>query len=522
MPVNTQPAVAAPLTVVDARAPVADSALATPLGTSTQTTAFGHEALTITSSGSPSAGSKDADGKKEKKKKKKKKKRKADGQAAGGEASPHAIKAEPHSQSPLIAPAYARPSKRQRQSQRRADEPGQSEPSQTQPPPNASHEQHPPQARRNELAPAAYQYPDAARHLPLSASSSTLVGEPAAEPNYSRDFDDRRVSGEGYFRPPPPGEGYARRELPRGVASYHHPLPPPREIRDTGASPQVIAYDPYREPVRIYREPLEGPRASGRPEGESFIIPPRPSARVMVDPYGREYIEPMLPPARQSVAPLPRSGEPEVIYERLPPRTFSGHPGAGSYDEGGVVYARPVPVYDPARRVYVSQADYPYDHGDGQYREHQLQQRGYVQFVRPHDARVVEERPTEYVSRGASLRPADRVRYETAQPYVRMHSARPEAPGGREYSGSVHADVHHQEGPQPYVREYGGSPVQRPPTVHREYSMRPPERYHDRDRDRDHESRGVTGGPDERTFIERPRAAERDIVYVDDVREVYQ
>ncbi|KAL7796531.1 hypothetical protein V8C37DRAFT_372066 [Trichoderma ceciliae] len=505
IPVAPQPAKIAPLTVVNVQTPVVDSALATSLGTSAQVAALRHEPPAVASSDSSSQGAKDADRRKEKKKK-----RKADRQAPEAEASPR-IKPEPRSQSPLTAPAYTRPSKRQRQSQGHTIEPGQSELRYAQPPPNPSYEQHPPQVYRNERAPLSYQGPDPTPYLPQSVSSSALIGEPAAEPNYSRDFaNDRRVSGERYIRRPPSGEGYVRQPLSRDVASYHHP--PPREILGPEAVPQVITYDPFREPIRIYREPLEGPRASARPEGESFIIPPRPPTRVMVDSYGREYVEPVLPSARQSVAPLPRPGEPEVIYERLPPRPLPGHPGA--YNEGDVVYARPLSVYDPVKRVYVSQPEYPYDHRDGQYRDHQLQQRGYIQLVGPHDRRMVEQRPAEYVPRGPGLRPSDRMRFEPTQPYVRMHSARPEVPG-REYPGNVHIDGRHPEGPQPYVREYVSSPMQRPPTVHREYSVRPSERYH--------EPRAATRGSDEIAFIERPRGASREIVYVDDVRrEVYR
>ncbi|RFU75962.1 hypothetical protein TARUN_6274 [Trichoderma arundinaceum] len=505
IPVAPQPAKIAPLTVVNVQTPVVDSALATSFGTSAQVAALRHEPPTVASSDTSSQGGKDAD-----RRKAKRKKRKADRQAPEAEASPR-IKAEPRSQSPLIAPAYTRPSKRQRQSQGHANESGQSEQRYVQPPPNTSYEQQPAQAYRNERAPTAYQGPDPAPYLPQSVSSSTLAAEPIRETTTNRDFaDNRRVSGDGYIRPPPPGEGYIRQPLSRDGAPYHPP--PPREIHGPGAAPQVIAYDPYREPIRIYREPLEGPRASARPEGESFIVPPRPPTRVMVDSYGREYVEPVLPSARQSVAPLPRSGEPEVIYERLPPPR-SLNSAAGPYNEGNVVYTRPLSVYDPVKRVYVSQPDYPYDHRDGQYREHQLQQRGYIQIVGP-ERRVIEERPAEYLPRGVGLRPSDRMRFEPGQPYYRMHSARPEAPG-REYTGSVHPiDGRHQEAPQPYAREYGGSPMQRPPTGHREYSVRPSERYH--------ESQGPARGSDEIAFIERPRGATREIVYVDDVREVYR
>ncbi|TFB03784.1 hypothetical protein CCMA1212_004653 [Trichoderma ghanense] len=506
IPVAPQPAKIAPLTVVNAQTPVVDSALAASLGASAQVAALRHGLDVPASSESSSQGAKDTD-----KKKGKKNKRKAERQAQEAQAGP-SIKVEPRSQSPMTAPAYTRPSKRQRQSQAHANESGQSEPRYAQPPPSVTYEQPSPQVFRGERAPATYQEPAPAQYLPHSASISSIRGEPAGGPNPNSAYDPR-VPGEGYARPAPLGESYMRQPQPRDSVSYS--LPPPREAHGPAAVPQVISYDTYREPIRIYREPLEGTRASVRPEGESFIVPPRPPTRVMVDSYGREFVEPLIPSARQSVAPMPRSGEPEVIYERLPPRTLSNNLGPAPHNDGNVVYARPLSIYDPVRRVYVSEPEYPYDQRDGQFSDQQLQQRGYIQIVRSHDGRIIEERPAEYVSRGPSFRPPERMCFEPAQPYVRMHSARPDGPS-REYNGNVHVDGRHPDGPQAYTREYAGSPMQRAPTIHREYSMRPPERYH--------EPQGVAPrGTDEIAFIERPRGASREIVYVDDVRrEVYR
>ncbi|PTB70576.1 hypothetical protein BBK36DRAFT_1155375 [Trichoderma citrinoviride] len=503
IPVAPQPAKIAPLTVVNAQTPVIDSTLAASLGTSAQVAALRHGLDVPASSESSSQGAKETE-----RKRGKKNKRKADRQALEAQAGP-SIKVEPRSQSPMTAPAYNRPSKRQRHSQAHANDSGQSEPRYAQPPPNAAYEQPPPQAFPSERAPATYHEPGPAQYLPHSAS---IRGEPAGAPNPNSLYDPR-VPGESYARPAPLGESYMRQPQTRDPVSYS--IPPPREVHGPAAVPQVISYDSYREPIRIYREPLEGARASVRPEGESFIVPPRPPTRVMVDSYGREFVEPLISSARQSVAPMPRSGEPEVIYERLPPRTLSNNLGPAPHNEGNVVYARPLSIYDPVRRVYVSEPEYPYEHRDGQFSDHQLQQRGYIQIVRSHDGRIIEERPAEYVPRGPSYRPPERMRFEPAQPYIRMHSARPEAPG-REYSGNVHMDGRHPEGPQAYSREYGSSPMQRAPTIHREYSMRPPERYHE-------PQGGAPRGTDEIAFIERPRGASREIVYVDDVRrEVYR
>lgn len=503
VPVAPQPAKIAHLTVVNVQTPVAETVVSAPLAApaQAQVAALRNEAPAAAAvSDSSSQGTKEAE------QKKRKKKRKVERQAPEAEASPR-IKVEPRSRSPVTAPAYTRPSKRQRQSQGHANESERPEPRHTQPPSNASYERQPSQVYRGERAPVTYQAPEP-RRIILRHTQGT---EPATALNYDRDFiDDRLASGEGFIRLPHSSEHYVRRDYARETDALdrarHGTI-----VRE----PYVISEGPYREATRVYREPLEAPRASVRPEGESFIVPPRPPTRVMVDSYGREYIEPALSSARQSVAPLPRSGEPDVIYERLPPtQPVSGHPGAGvPYNESGVVYTRPLSVYDPVNRVYVSQPpESPYDHRDGQYREHQLQQRGYIQLSGPHDRRIVEERPIEYASRPVGYQASDRVRLEpTGQPYYRMHSIHPDASGREATSAStVRYDSRRPDGSQPYIREYVGSPMQRPPTVHREYSVRPSERYQG--------PPAPTRGSNEIAFIEQPRAATREIVYLDDVR----
>ncbi|KAL7899170.1 hypothetical protein HDV63DRAFT_372501 [Trichoderma sp. SZMC 28014] len=508
IPVAPQPAKISPLTVVNVQTPVVESVVSAPLAApaQAQVAALRNEAPAAAVSDSSSQGTKEAD------QRKKKKKRKVERQAPEAEASPR-IKVEPRSQSPVTAPAYTRPSKRQRQSQGHANESERPEPRHAQPPSNTSFERQPPQqVYRGERAPATYQAPEPRRIILRHAQGT----EPATALNYDREFiDDRLASGESFIRLPHSSEHYVRRDYGRETDALdrarHGTI-----VRE----PYVISEGPYREPARVYHEPLEAPRASVRPEGESFIVPPRPPTRVMVDSYGREYIEPTLSSSRQSVAPLPRSGPPEVIYERLPPtQSLPGHPGAGvSYNESGVVYTRPLSVYDPVNRVFVSHPpEPPYDQRDGQYREHQLQQRGYIQLSGPHDRRIVEERPIEYASRPVGYQASDRVRLEpTGQPYYRMHSIHPDVSGREATSASaLRYNSRHPDGSQPYIREYVGSPMQRHPTVHREYSVRPSERYQG--------PPAPARGSNEIAFIEQPRAATREIVYVDDVRrEVYR
>ena len=80
--------------------------------------------------------------------------------------------------------------------------------------------------------------------------------------------------------------------------------------------------------------------------------PPRPPpTRIIVDEFGREYIEPPRPPMRQSAAPAIRQGEPEVVYDRAPPRAVSRLGRPEGYAEEGVVYAGSPATYGMARRV---------------------------------------------------------------------------------------------------------------------------------------------------------------------------
>ncbi|UKZ74017.1 hypothetical protein TrVFT333_001671 [Trichoderma virens FT-333] len=256
IPVAPQPAKIAPLTVVNVQTPVVESASS--FGTSAQVAALRNAPPAVASSDSSSQGARDTE------RRKGKKKRKADRQAPEAETGPR-IKVEPRSQSPLTAPAYTRPSKRQRQSQGHGNESGQSELRYTQPPPNASYEQ-PSQAFPSEQAPIAYPGPGPAPYLPQSSSGSTIRGEPVGEPNHNGSFpSDGHLSGESYVRHPPSGESYVRhpQPQPRDVVSYHHP-PPERFMALPGCrkslhmtrigNPCAFIGSPSRDPARAYAQ----------------------------------------------------------------------------------------------------------------------------------------------------------------------------------------------------------------------------------------------------------------------------
>jgi hypothetical protein len=421
------------------------------------------------------------------KRKSKKKKRKLDRQAPE-EVMPY-IKPEPRSPSPVTAPVYPRPSKRQKQAQRlgqdiEADDLtviNRSQPSQ---------EAYDPRFARGGPAPAGYG--NASSFTPRSATTAGL-----ADQRYGREFfDDRR---------PPPGV-YARPQPSSPVFA----APPPPSM--AYSSRPIVVDDEFTEQRRVFREPQEASRMSMRPESELYG-PPRPPARILVDSFGREYIEPPRPVLRQSVAPTAHHGEPEIIYERVMPRAASRQPGPPAYDDGAALYQRAPSAYPMPRRV-VTQPEYmPHEYNDGRPREYSTRPAGpateYVRVMAPPERIPADIHGREYAPRAVSARPVEHIRYEIPHEQGRMQSVRPEGPG-REYAGPAHNERRH-EVVQPYVMDYGSRPAD--PPIQRGYSVRPVERYYDSP-----QARGENV-----TYIERPAGATREIVYADNpVREVYR
>lgn len=422
------------------------------------------------------------------KKKSKKKKRKLDRQAPE-EVMPY-IKPEPRSPSPVTAPAYPRPSKRQKQAQRQAQDIEADELTITnrpQPPQEAY------EPRFSHGGPATADYGTASSFPQRSVTTAGIT-----DSRYGREFfDDRRPQAEVYARPQPSSPGFAAQHPPN-VAYSSRP---------------IVVDDDFAEQRRVYREPQEAPRMSMRPESELYG-PPRPPARILVDSFGREYIEP--PPRqviRQSVAPTTHHGEPEIVYERVMPRAASRHPGPPAFDDAAAVYQRAPSAYPTPRRV-VTQPEYvPHDYNDGRPREYSTRPVGapteYVRVMAPPERLPADMHAREYAPRAVSVRPVEPMRYEVPHEQGRMQSVRPEG-HVREYAGPAHNERRH-EVIQPYVMEYGARPTDTP--IQRGYSVRPVERYY--------------GSPQARgdniTYVERPPGATREIVYADNpVREVYR
>jgi hypothetical protein len=479
---SPQNAQTSPLMNARPRPRAAEATSTSSTGTPAQVAALRNEPVAVTSpESSPQGGASD-------RRRAKKKKRKADRQAPETEPTPY-IKAEPRSPSPMNAPSYVRPNKRQRYAQQQPDEPVYEEvryePHPGLYPPEPVHNRQ----ERDDRVPLGY---DRVGFSSQRAASTTVPGTAVYRREYA---DDRYVSGGPYPIEQPP---------------Y---VPPHHQRQSIGgtASSQVRPNDGYQRPSWPYAGAHEASPTGLRPEGDVFMAPQRPPpTRIIVDAYGREYIEPPRSTIiRHSAVPPARSGEPEILYEQAPVR----RPQAMEAYEGGAVYRRRSPSYMPRRVVtqpeYVSQ-----DYRDHMPREHSTRPLGpsgeFVEVMPPPERRRMEDGTRDYITRPTSVRPAEPVRYEVARDYGRVQSVRPEPPV-RQYATSVHPESH-REAVQPYVREYGAIAAE-PGVVRQEYSTRPVERYY---------NQPMRGG-EEIAFIERPRGATQEIVYADDARrEVYR
>lgn len=260
----------------------------------------------------------------------------------------------------------------------------------------------------------------------------------------------------------------------------HHPgygaLPPqPYAVQE----PPEVMYDYVESPGHYPRAvshhiSYDTSRMSHRPEATPYVGAPRPQPqpqpqRIYVDSNGREYLEPRRPTVRQSVAPAGYYREPEVIYERAPPRAVSRYAEPGHYVEGGPAYGQ---AYPAARRV-VTQPEYvPQPYGEGYPGEPPLRS------MMPPDARAVEPPGPDFGARMASVRPP------------------PPPPGPGEYAS-----------PQ----EYGSGPESRPETVVGGYGA-PPQAYA-----WDYEGGPAAGGPG---YYAAPARGAEEMAYIEPPPEV--
>ncbi|KAI5868650.1 hypothetical protein GGS23DRAFT_546528 [Durotheca rogersii] len=499
-PFAPQPAHVSPLAIAR-QPPVAEPDIAILRGTPAQVTALRQENRVITSPESSPQGEKG-----NKRNKKKKNKRKAEQKASDIPASPY-IKSEPRSPSPLSALHFGRPSKRLRPSDRSGQEPVYDDARIERPAARLPQEQYRPTHAHTQAERPPYSFEDVDDPYVRPARRSVA---PTGQMIERTVYEERRPDGTTMQ--------YIRRiHTPHNLASPFSAVEA-RPLRSASYS----VNPPYRE-VPTY--PHEG-RISVRPyadrarsrspvlfERESPIMAPPapPPARIVVDQYGREYIDPPRASAvgRHSAVPSPRAGEHDFAYERAPlPRVPSRMPGGETFEDQGVIYRRLSPTYGP-RRV-VTQPEYTVDYRRYRERDYSAQPVGapgqdFVPIRGAMERRAPEDISRDYLPRAASVRPLEGAGY-----YDRLETIRSDMPP-RPYAASVHPEVRRESGP-PVLREYSVRPTERD-AARGEFSARPAERYYDRPPHLDEEV----------TYIERPRAAQQDIIYADNSRrQVYQ
>ncbi|KAI1344608.1 hypothetical protein F5Y15DRAFT_116845 [Xylariaceae sp. FL0016] len=492
-PFAPQPAHVSPLAIAR-QPPMVQSESSILTGAPAQVSALRQEHAIVTSPESSPQGDKGS-----KKKNKKKNKKKADGRAHDAPASPR-IKPEPRSPSPLSAPHFIRPQKRQRPSDRQDPEVIYDETRFERPVSIVQQERYSVAPMLERVAAANYERFDDpyARQVRYSVAPISQRPEPAV-------YEERRPDGtivqyiQRVRSPPTYAMPYGASEpRPMRQASYSVANPAYRDLptyeRDGRASVR-----PHTNRARS-RSPRMVERCS------PVMAPPTAApARVIVDGYGREYIEP--PPAsamaRRSVMPSSRAGEHGVAYERASARATSRMPGPESYEENGIIYRRASPTLPP-RRV-ITQPEYGSEYRSYRERDYPTQSMGPpgqgFQFRGTMERRLPEQQtPQDYLARAASVRPVEPVPY-----YDRVQSSRPDMPP-RQYAASVHPETREsrREAVPPVVREFSVRPaeVEMP---RREYSVRPVESYYER----------PPQGDGEYTYIERPRAVQQELVYTD-------
>ncbi|KAK1825719.1 hypothetical protein QBC39DRAFT_366224 [Podospora conica] len=530
-PVAPQPAHVSPLAFAHQHG-IARSDLDAHRGTPAQVAALRKQHSTGTSPESSPQGSSAAG------KKQKKKKRKADklaGETAGGpRAGSPVIKPEPRSVSPNLAPTYARPNKRQRQSppQRAQSGFGGSYNGQPIAVEDAYQDRYHPRPQREERV-VGYERVD---------ESGRRQVEPVhiPSPRYERAYyDEPRSAGGARQVALDSPQGYSPRYATQDVREVRpvHALDSPH-----GEIPQYYQRVPSSSRVNPrpagYRGRSQSPVAYER--GASMMPPPRAlPARIIMDQFGREYYEPVV---REVPVPEYRGVDPERGYERPAARALSRRPGV--YEEDGVLYRPASPGYQ--RRV-VTQPELVSEHRvyrdaapmappPGEYMPSRVRLDGRAAAESPreymgrptsthpaaeapqydnhpgYERRVIEEPPREYLSvrptsvrppepiryeipvgyerrvgdgfalaRSASVRPVETIRYEGAREYgQRVGSVRPELPA-REYAASVHPDMRREamQPPPQGGRAYSVIPGEMPQQgIRRDFGPPAGARYH--------------------------------------------
>ncbi|KAH8173089.1 hypothetical protein LIA77_07344 [Sarocladium implicatum] len=468
--------------VLPAGSSASNSGAPTAVGTPAQVAALRHDPLSATSPDSSPQG-----GRVPERKRSKKKKRKADRQAADADAV--YIKPEPRSPSPLGAPTYIRPNKRARHTNRQAQAPGARYPS----------------AAGSALVHETFDYDDAT-HGP--ASHAIAQGEPAYSPHtragqyLPRPISTAVQSGRRH------SGGFVDSRGRTAHASYGAYQPQPYAVPE----PAEAMYDYVEGPDGYARAvshhlPYEGSRMSLRPETTPYVGIPRPQPqRIYVDSTGREYLEPRRPTVRQSVAPTGYYREPDVLYERVPPRAASKYAEPTHYVDSPGAYSQAGQAYPTPRRV-VTQPEYAPQHYGGSHAPEYSRR-----SMMPPEVRMAEPLGHDYGTRAASVRrphpppppppppPPALGEYTSPLGYPGGSDGRPDMIPGDFGRG---APLQSGQIPgQPYGWEYetNAAPAAQAAAAQRYYAL--PNR-----------------AAEDIAFIEEPRGATQEIVYADSGRE---
>ncbi|KAK3390496.1 hypothetical protein B0H63DRAFT_465791 [Podospora didyma] len=440
-PVAPQPAHVSPLaTARQSRLVSTDTVVhrATPA----QVAALRMQPSAVSSPDSSPQGSRGAEKKKGKKKKRKAAQLAAEAAAVASAASPY-IKPEPRSASPMIAPSYDRPNKRQRQSQnqntqfngeQRYGQPTESEDGYQEryPPPNTHREERVVDyVREDEMRPrndtqplliASQRYErvyyDGTRPAPPPAP-----GSPGA---YSTRYVNREVRNDDGRQAPSSPRVYPTQYVSREVRTVR----PVSHAVESSFGDSTTYYGDARTASRMSTRPpvyRERSQSLGAHERPSPAMPPPQAAptRIIVDAFGREYLEPprSATTLRDGLAPESRGADPERIYERVPPpRSISRRPDI--FEDDGVKYRPASPAYAAHRRV-VTQPEFAVS--DRIYRERGQPDHSMAppatpasEFLPP-GTRILESRHTGesqggYIVRSASTRPTEPPRGYTTRP----------------------------------------------------------------------------------------------------------
>jgi len=544
-PIAPQPAHVSPLAI--ARQPtLAQSDVDLRRGTPAQVAALRKHHSAATSPDSPPQGSRAAD-----KKKGKRKKRKAEKIAAQITAgSSPFIKPEPRSPSPIAAPAFSRPNKRQRQSHRQPSEISYGD------------------ARYDQSPVVDHSYQD--RYQTRVRREERVVGYERVDETGRREVEPILIEPPRYERvyyDEPRSTNSVRQGLPESPHIYETSYPP-RELRPVRPVSRVMEVG-SGEPT-YYHDGRPSSRTGMRPPSyqvrsqspvahertTSAMLPPRTVAsRIVVDAHGNEYFD---PPRSTVLRGDYRQVDPSQVYEPTqPPRAAPRRPDM--YEDDAALYTRTSP-YAVRRRVITQSNFLPqeqrvyrevgqsippaiseYNAGSRADSRPALEPgREYIarsSGTRPmvdtahydgasaYERRLVEERP--YVdSRAASARPPDLVRYEVpvayerrvgdetmpSYPSMRSASVRPAETVryelARDYGsrvGSVRPlDMStHAMHPPPVVRSYSVMPSEAPEVVRRDFSGQALPRYH---------GRPSVPGDDDVIFLDRhPRDPHREL-----------